>query len=71
MQFHSTFEVFPDAAGGERCATIVAEFGSEMVFSPALFAMVAHFSGRHSDEVTACAFDDLDIAYDKFVVYRH
>jgi hypothetical protein len=71
VQFHSALEVFFDAVLRERCSTIVAEFGSEMVFASALFTMIAHFPGWHSNKVTVCALDDLDVPHDKLVVYRH
>jgi hypothetical protein len=42
-----------------------------MVFASTLFAMVAHFSGWHSDKVAIRTFDDLNVANHKLIVHRY
>jgi hypothetical protein len=70
MQFHSALEIFPYPIVLKVCSAIVAEFGSKMVFTSTFIAMVAHFPRWHSNKVTVCTFDDLDITNHKFAVHR-
>jgi hypothetical protein len=71
VQLHSALEILFYPVFLESRPAVIAVFSSEMVFAPALFAMVAHFPGRHSDEITVRTFDDLDIANHKLIVYRY
>jgi hypothetical protein len=69
VQFHSAFEVFPGAVVGKSRATIITELGSKVIFASALFAMVAHFSRRHSHEKSAATLDYFDVSHHKFIIH--
>jgi hypothetical protein len=71
VQLHSAFEILFCPVFLESPSAVVAVFSSEMVFASALFAMVAHFPGGHSDEITVRTFDDLDVANHKLIVNRY
>jgi hypothetical protein len=71
MQFHSPLRIMMNTVFRKLGAAITAEFGSQVIFTAAAAAVVAHLAGGHGNKQPSGSFDDFDVPDDKLIIEGH